>query len=109
MIAASPNKFASLELVQLTLSLLSRSAADVPLEIKQDLMQIILQAQSLLADPIQAADGDKDWQPESISLALLMRRQSEIADALSNVRTIENLDAAIAKRVYDQIESSVAA
>lgn len=109
MIAASPNRFASLELVQLTLSLLSRSASEIPVEIGHDFIRIIEQANQILQDPKLAADSKRDWQPEAISLALLMQRKADIAQALSDVTAIENINETLAQQVLDRIESGIAA
>lgn len=109
MIAASPDRFESLQLFQLTLLLLRGTQTAVPKELQEAFMAIIEQARALSSDPKTPSPRNAKWRPEAIKLALLMRRREELAKALAEIRSFESIEPQLASRVLTYLESGVAA
>lgn len=109
MIAASPDRFDSLQLIQLTLSLLRKPEADIPEDLRQAFMAILEQAKILVEDPRSIVGMGTEILPEAITLALLMRRGPELAHSIEAITEFEHIEPHVARDVLGHIESHVAA
>ncbi|GBF31575.1 hypothetical protein MnTg04_01536 [bacterium MnTg04] len=108
MISASPDRFDSLQLIQLTLSLLKKQDAVIPLELQEAFMSILGQARDLIHDPHAAMVGNVDLKPEAIALALMMKREADLADSIELITTFDDIEPQTVDSVLSYIESRVA-
>ena len=103
MIAAVPERPHTLELVRLILSLVSEQN-DIPLKLKQHLIDVIQSAKRLAEDPQSAGNVS----PEAIELAVEIQREAALATTLRGVTSFENIDPALARQLLGQMEARAA-
>ncbi len=111
MIAARPKKLDSLQLVELVLQLRRNQNAAVPDKLKGEFMNIVGQTCDLITDPVSASEHPRDWSPEAIALAVVLRRKEneEIAHRVCEWQSFNSVTPPDANNVLASIGSSLAA
>ena len=111
MIAASQDRYDSLQLVQLALSLRRNTESDIPQPLQHQFMEILNQAMVLVRDPANAAEQAKHWSPEAIVLAVILRRKDheKLRRDIFSVDSFTGITPPLAGKILDSIESSLAA
>ena len=112
MIAASQRRYdSSLRLVQLALQLRQEESLDsIPEPLRERFMEIAQQAAELISDPAAAASSPRAWSPEAISLALILRREENAAEAgkVCSLSSFEQMTRTNAKNLLNSIHCAVA-
>lgn len=106
MIAAAPPRDSSLGLIRLIFSLAANPTQPVPEELKTYLMDVIKEAKALLSNPNNASP---QVNPEAIALALGMKANKELADAVEEITTFESINSVLASKVLEQIKGGYSA
>lgn len=111
MIAASQDRYDSLQLVQLALSLRLNADAEIPVPLQQRFMEILDQAVRLAQDPQTAAADATHWSSEAIALAELLRRknQEELAREVQGLNSFSSITPPLATKMLESIESGLSA
>ena len=111
MIAASQDRYDSLQLVQLALSLRRSPEAEIPEPLQEQFMEILKQAMVLVQDPMSAVEHAKHWSPEAIVLAVILRRKDQkgLADDILGLNSFTSITPPLAGKILDSIESGLAA
>ncbi|MBP6366475.1 MAG: hypothetical protein KBA82_04295 [Nitrosomonas sp.] len=102
MIAAAPPRDPSLGLVKLIFSLKADQTHSVPDELKDHLTNVISEAKAFLSNPNYVP---KRSNPEAIALALWMKANEELTDAVEGITTFESIDSTLAKKILDQMRA----
>ena len=89
MLAAASERFGNLESVRIVFSLARTHLDQIPQPLIDHALLIIRQARDLYADP---RGTNERTLPEAISLALVMRRDKELAKDLAQFNSFDHLD-----------------
>jgi hypothetical protein len=103
MLAAASERFGNLEPVRILFSLARSHPDQVPQPLIDQALLIIRQARDLYADP---TGTNENTLPEAISLALIMRRDKELAKDLAQINSFDHLDPAKAASALEHLSAA---
>lgn len=96
MLAAIPDNPRSLELVRLVLSMVASNGQNIPPQLKDFLVDVILEAKAVAVDPTKIASIKHS---EAIQLALEMKTADTLARSLREITSFESIRPEIASQV----------
>jgi len=105
MLANAPEPLGNLEPLRLLFLLLRGNPAEIPESLKQQALAIIEQARQIVTD---ANIIDGDTLPEAIALALAMRSSQQLAQDISQIHGLDNIDPARADRTLEHLNAAFA-
>jgi hypothetical protein len=103
MLAAASERFGNLEPVRILFSLARSPSEQIPQSLIEHALTIIRQARGLYANP---AGADETTLPEAVSLALVMRRDQELARDLEQIDSFEQLDPGKAASALEHLSAA---
>jgi len=101
MIAAAPYHNENLEILKLTLSLISSNEKKIPSSLKERFKTTIEQAMELVQDPSTVS---KDTLSESIDLALEMKHHEKLTAEISKISSFEDITPEVASRLLSEMK-----